>query len=202
MTDTIAHGRLDEMTADIRRDPTRVRAHFPAAAREVGRGPATDEPDATPIRVEDQVRADLLAALADALAANHERLVEEVSCLYRYGDADEKRAVLLALHRLPVGAACLPVVEEALRTNDTRLVAAAMGPYGAVHLSAPAWRQGVLKCLFVGVPLSAVHDLAGRSDGELARMVAGYADERRAAGRIVPPDAALILGQPPRPRES
>ena len=52
--------------------------------------------------------------------------------LYRHGDAAERRAVSCALHLLAVGdAGVLPLVEDALRTNDTRLVAAAVGPYAA-----------------------------------------------------------------------
>ena len=41
------------------------------------------------------------------------------------------------------GRRCLPVVRDALRTNDTRLVAAALGPYAAAHLDDAAWRQAV-----------------------------------------------------------
>ena len=56
-----------------------------------------------------------------------------------------------------------------------------------------AWRQGVLKCLFVGVPLEAVASIDERADAELARMVADYCRERIAAGREVPPDASRVL---------
>ena len=45
------------------------------------------------------------------------------------------------------------LLADALRTNDTRLVAAALGPYATRHFDTESWRQGVLKCLFVGVPL-------------------------------------------------
>jgi hypothetical protein len=55
------------------------------------------------------------------------------------------------------------------------------------------WRHGVLKCLFVGVPVAAVADLRRRGDAELARMVADYAAERRAAGRDVGADALTLL---------
>jgi hypothetical protein len=80
-----------------------------------------------------------------------------------------------------------------LRTNDIRLVAAALGPFAGEHLDQHSWRHGVLKCLFVGVPLAAVADTDRRSDAELLRMVADYADERRAAGREVPADAVSLL---------
>ncbi len=92
-------------------------------------------------------------------------------------------------------------MRDALRANDVRLVAAAMGPFAAAHLDDHSWRHGVLKCLFVEVPLAAVAELTRRTDPELLRMVADYAAERRAAGREVPADALALLatdeGRPP-----
>jgi hypothetical protein len=115
--------------------------------------------------------------------------------VYRQGTADERRAVLQALPHLVPGPDALPIVEDALRTNDTRLVAAAVGPYAAMHLDAHNWRHAVLKCLFTGVPVEAVADLPrrARADAELARMLADYADERTAAGRPVPQDLHHVL---------
>ena len=115
--------------------------------------------------------------------------------VYRQGTADERRAVLEALPHLVEGPEGLPVVEDALRTNDTRLVAAAVGPYAARHLDAHNWRHAVLKCLFTGVPVDAVADLPrrARSDAELARMLVDYAAERTAAGRPVPDDLHRVL---------
>ncbi|MFF5104190.1 EboA domain-containing protein [Streptomyces sp. NPDC000134] len=115
--------------------------------------------------------------------------------VYQQGTADERRAVLYALPHLVPGPEALPLVEDALRTNDTRLLAAAVGPYAARHLDAHQWRHAVLKCLFTGVPVGHVADLDRRShgDGELARMLADYAAERTAAGRPVPEDLHRVL---------
>ncbi|CAL9638421.1 hypothetical protein SUDANB176_06280 [Streptomyces sp. enrichment culture] len=115
--------------------------------------------------------------------------------VYHQGTADERRAVLHALPHLVPGPEALPLVEDALRTNDTRLVSAAVGPYAARHLDAHAWRHAVLKCLFTGVPLDAVASLEQRAagDGELARMLGDYAAERTAAGRTVPEDLHRVL---------
>ncbi len=115
--------------------------------------------------------------------------------VYRQGTADERRAVLHALPHLVPGPECLPLVEDALRTNDTRLVAAALGPYAARHLDAHNWRHAVLKCLFTGVPVDEVADLPRRAhaDAELARMLTDYAGERTAAGRPVPEDLHRVL---------
>jgi hypothetical protein len=135
----------------------------------------------------DAVRVLILCAAGADTAA--------LSRVYRQGTAAERRAVLHALPHLVSGPEAVPLVEDALRTNDTRLVAAALGPYAARHLDAHAWRHAVLKCLFTGVPVDAVADLDERAhgDAELARMLAAHAAERTAAGRPVPGDLNRVL---------
>ncbi|MCD4523363.1 EboA domain-containing protein [Nocardioides sp. cx-173] len=178
---------LDDMLVDLVEEPSRLGRLFPAAARRTARGQIAG----TDHRVEDAVRVELVAAAASRLSPPD--LLAELQAVYRYGDADEKRAVLLALgavdDREVDGS---DVLLDALRTNDVRLVAAAMGPH-ADRLSIHDWRHGVLKCLFVGVPLAGVAGLATRADDELAAMVRRYVDERRAAGRPVPDDALMLL---------
>jgi hypothetical protein len=193
---TSAEAALQERCREVAADPARIRVRFPAAAREVARTLGTS-PEPGVDRVEDRVRGSLLGALAEGLAGDPARLSAEVRDLYRFGDADERRAILLALPRLDLGGRAVDLVHDALRTNDPRLVAAALGPCAA-ELDAPAWRHGVLKCLFLGVSLRLVAGLDDRIDAELLRMVADYADERRAAGRRVPADALTILAMSPR----
>lgn len=125
--------------------------------------------------------------------------------LYRQGTAAERRAVLLSLpHLEPAPADGVPLVEDALRTNDTRLVAAAVGPYAAAHLDPHTWRHALLKCLFTGVPVDAAARLEQRAhgDAELARMLGDYAAERTAAGRPVPADLHRVLALTSRTEES
>ena len=177
------HEALRQRLDRIRTDPGSIGGIFPALGREIGR--------------DDEVRVLALEALAQGLGEDRAALVSEVSALYRHGDADERRAVLTALARIPVGQEGIGLVEDALRTNDTRLVQAAMGPYAAAHLSAPSWRHGVLKCLFTGVPLELVSSWRERLDPQLVSMVEGYAQERRAAGRSVPADVELLLAAAP-----
>jgi len=177
---------LDRMLMTLADDPLALGRMFPGAARRTARGELGDGH-----RLEDAVRVELVRAAAAGL--DPEPLLAELGALYRYGDADEKRAVLLALGALAdPGLDGADLLLDALRTNDVRLVAAAMGPH-ADRLSAHDWRHGVLKCLFVGVPLSAVHGLSARTDAELLAMVRRYADEREAAGRPVPDDAVRLL---------
>ncbi|RMI36442.1 EboA domain-containing protein [Streptomyces triticirhizae] len=163
---------------------------FAVATRRVGRAalPRSGMPATDAARV-------LLLHAVDADLAT-------VTRLYQQGDAAERRAVLQALPWLRLGPEAIGLVEDALRTNDTRLVVAAAGDYAAAHLDQHQWRHAVLKCVFTGVPLSAVSGLAARTDAELIRMLADYAAEREAAGRPVPDDVRNVLAQTPHPQES
>ncbi|MFB9687596.1 EboA domain-containing protein [Amycolatopsis plumensis] len=166
---------LEKALSDVAADATALRTVFPAVGRRVGR------------TVADTARVELLKAAPGAAA--------EMPGLYRYGDAAEKRAVLHALSVVDTGDTGVELVADALRTNDTRLVAAAMGEYAATHLDAPAYRHGVLKCVFMGIPLAAVAGLDRRTDEELLRMLRDFAAERTAAGREVPADLRTLLNE-------
>jgi hypothetical protein len=135
---------LDDALTKVAADATALRTVFPAVGRRVGRTGA------------DAARVELLKAAPGAAA--------ELSDLYRYGDAAEKRAVLHGLSVVDTGDAGVELVADALRTNDTRLVAAAMGEYAAAHLDDAAYRHGVLKCVFMGIPLEEVAGLDRRTD--------------------------------------
>ncbi|MGW0531404.1 EboA domain-containing protein [Streptomyces sp. NPDC003032] len=182
-----ARAWLDQATAEAaahaeRREQQRTQGTTPTwelRIAEAGRRCGPDHADAARVLL-------LHAAAADPAT---------LSRVYAQGTAPERRAVLHALPHLVPGPEALPLVEDALRTNDTRLVAAAVGPYAAAHLTPHDWRHAVLKCLFTGVPVDAVADLPrrARGDGELARMLGDYAGERTAAGRAVPGDLHRVL---------
>jgi hypothetical protein len=172
---------LERALQDVAADATALRTVFPGVGRRVGRGPS-DVPGWT---VDDVARVRLLRAAPGAAA--------ELPDLYRYGDAAEKRAVLRGLSVVDIGDAGLDLVADALRTNDTRLVTAAMGEYAAAHLDDAAYRHGVLKCVFMGIPLAEVAGLDRRTDEELRRMLRSFAAERTAAGRDVPADLLPLL---------
>ncbi|RZT80448.1 hypothetical protein EV382_3699 [Micromonospora violae] len=173
---------LDTALRRVAAEPTAITRLFPAVGRRCGRAALPEAPGWT---ADDAARVLLLTSLPGDHAEYAERL-------YQHGDAAERRAVLRALPLLPIGADGVPLLHDAIRTNDTRLVAAALGPY-ARHLDPAAWRQAVLKCVFSGVPLAVVADLDTRADGELAAMLAALAAERHAAGRDLPADATDLL---------
>ncbi|MGP3948700.1 EboA domain-containing protein [Streptomyces sp. 7N604] len=200
--------RLPDVAADWTRqaqhtlavDPDAVAALFPVVGRRCGREPlpggATGPYAWT---VDDAVRTLLL----DAPALRDPGLGARLTELYEHGDAAERRGVLRALPVLDragrLAGSALPLVHDALRTNDLRLIAAALGDfppapgYAARHLDAHAFRQAVLKCVFTGIPLDRVAGLAARTDPELVRMMRSYADERTEAGREVPYDVKDFL---------
>lgn len=184
-------GWLADAVHRVSASPAAISGLFPAVSRHCGRGPLPGgHPGLVGWTVADAGRVLLLTALPLRGAA----LATEAGLLYRCGDAAEKRGVLRALPWLDIGAGGVELLHDAIRSNDPRLVAAALGPY-ATHLADPMWRQAVLKCVFMDIPLRAVSGLAGRADGELGRMLAGLAEERRAAGRTMPADADALLAQ-------
>ncbi|WP_229276043.1 EboA domain-containing protein [Agromyces kandeliae] len=128
-------------------------------------------------------------------------VADELETRYRSGDTDERILVLGVLDRIVaeqpapdlVRAVGVELVRDALRSNDPRLVAAAMGPFAGRHLGDHDWRHGVVKLVFMGVPLAGVARLDERADDELARMAADLAEERGAAGRAIPDDLRALL---------
>ncbi|ASO22599.1 hypothetical protein FHR81_004043 [Actinoalloteichus hoggarensis] len=196
-----------EAARRITADPAAIRTLFPAVGREVGREvlqPDTDPQGMVHGTRDDLTRVMLLGVLASVCSPT--QVATEIADLYRYGDDAERRGVLRGLDVVTAAQepgegldrlvdAALILVRDALRANDVRLVAAAMGPFAGSRLDAHSWRHGVLKCVFTGVPLAAVARLAERADPELLRMVEDFAAERRAAGREVPADALELLGR-------
>lgn len=176
-----AHPWTADAVRRVRDDPRSLTALFPVAARRTG----SESGDA--------VRAQLL----QALVGSEPEPAAVLEQLYQQGDTAERLAVLRALPLLDrdgaLGAAALPLIADALRTNHGPLVTAAVGAYAARYLDQGAWRQAVLKCVFMGVPLAAVAGLARRTDTELIRMFTAFAAERTAAGRSVPDDLLTQL---------
>ena len=134
----------------------------------------------------------LLAVLAGQPPSTHLGLVDD---LFSTGELREQQAVLRALPYLPGPERFVPIAIEAVRTNAISVIEAIAceNPYPTRYFPDAALNQLVLKCLFCGVSLQRMLDLPPRITPELKRMVAGYASERRAAGRTVPEDTNLIL---------
>lgn len=200
-----ATGWLADALDEVRRDPGAADVLFPQVARRAGRGPlrpGTDPAGTVHGTVEDAGRAAVVLVLGRAEPPRV--LAEHLAVLYRDGDTAERRGVLRGLDALASAAPLPPEVvavgrdlaADALRANDTALVAAAVGPFAAAYLDQHSWRHAVVKLVFQGTSLDAVAGLHDRADAELARMAADLAAERRAAGRTVPDDLRRIGADP------
>ena len=148
----------------------------------------------------DFARGQLLGRLGESLRPDE--LADVLMTLYNGGDSAERRGVLRGVGALATRSPKLPDVvvtaglrltTEALRTNESGVVAAAVGPFAAAYLDQHSWRHAVLKLVFMGISLGAVADLLERADDELARMAGDFAAERTAAGRPIPDDVQLLL---------
>jgi hypothetical protein len=115
---------------------------------------------------------------------------------FRYADEGELCALLRSLALLPGAERLVWRAGEGCRSNMRSVFEAAAldTPFPSLHFDDLAWRQCVIKCLFVGAPLWRLWGLDARLSPELARMALDLADERRSAGRPVPHELWLCLG--------
>ena len=142
----------------------------------------------------DAARAVLVLSRRDAAEPGVVTALEEC---FRYADVGE----LVALHRtlalLPEPARFAWRAGEGCRSSMRAVFEAAAcdTPLPWSVFDDVAWRQLVVKALFVEAPLWRVYGLDQRLDAELARMALDLADERRSAGRPVYPELWLCLGR-------
>ncbi len=123
--------------------------------------------------------------------------VDAIEDAFKYADAGELVALYRSLAHLPDAQRFAWRAGEGCRTSMRTVFEAAAcdTPYPVRYFDDLAWRQMVIKCLFVGAPLWRVYGLDTRLDAELARMALDLADERRSAGRDVPCELWLCLGK-------
>lgn len=204
-------GWLADALAEVRRDPRAADRVLPLVGRHVGREPLRPGADPAGVvhgTVDDAARAAVVLELDRAHGGDAQALADHLVDLYREGDSAERRGVLRGLDALTTAArgGALPgplvavgrdLAADALRANDTALVAAAVGPFAAAYLDPHTWRHAVVKLVFQGTSLDAVAGLDDRADAELARMAGDLAAERRAAGRPVPADLARVSAAAP-----
>jgi len=115
--------------------------------------------------------------------------------LYVGGDSRERAAVLRALPLLPDPLGFLSLATEGCRTNVRAVfeAIACENAYPSRWFPDRAFRQMVLKAIFVGVPIARIEGLRSRTSEELRRMARDYASERSAAGRSIPDDVHQLL---------
>ncbi len=140
----------------------------------------------------DWARAALLLRAIDVAAADdHLAIATEA---FRKGDNAERVALLRTLPLLPRPERFTALAVEACRTHVLEVFAAIAceNPFPAAHFPQLNFNQLVIKAIFLELALERVLGWRSRCDPELRRVAADYEAERRAAGRSVPADLALI----------
>lgn len=187
--------RAVELAADGRQSS--LLQVYTEASRQLGSLPLLGAESLEPLfkqwSVTDAGRLRLLRARFDSNTST-QAATDAAEC-FEQGDSHEQQSWLRGAAYLPDPAYFLPLVIDACRTNILPLFEAITceNPYPARYFPEHNFNQLVLKALFNGVALARIHGLAGRANAQLARMASDYADERRAAGRAVPPDIHLAL---------
>jgi hypothetical protein len=150
---------------------------------------------AGPLTVSGCVRSLCLLKVVDTLA--EAEAVPFVKHVFDTGDSLEREATLRCLWLLPQAERFVGLGIDACRSHVQSVfeAIACENPYPARYFPDAAFNQMVLKCFFTEVPLLRVWGLTGRKTSELARMALGYASERTAAGRSLPPDIGMVTDQ-------
>lgn len=179
--DDPARGWLVDAAAAVRADASTVVGSFAAAGRTARRalGPESDDPWVW--QAADALRASLILALPPQAGP----WLRELD---RFGDTAERRGVLRALdlldeHGLPPGGEGARLVRQALRANEPRLVAAALGRFGTRDLDDAELAQAVLKAVFLDLDVRRVPGVTERVTPALSSQLLDLALERVAAGR-------------------
>ncbi len=136
-----------------------------------------------------------LLLLAAAQGREPAMVASRVDELFRLGEMREQQAILRVLSLLPEPVRYVTLAADAVRINVLPVIEALAcdNPFPAAHMPELAFNQMVMKAIFNELSLARVVGLGARNNEELRRMVKGYASERRAAGRPVPADTALIV---------
>lgn len=140
------------------------------------------------------VRALLVLSRGDL---ERETLVRALDECFQYADVGELCALHKTIALLPKPERFVWRAGEGCRSSMRAVYEAAAcdTPFPVRHFDDLAWRQLVVKALFVEAPLWRVFGLDTRLSDELARMVLDLAEERRSAHRPVQHELWLVLGR-------
>lgn len=139
------------------------------------------------------LRVGLVLAREDLAQQSAVDALEEA---FRFADEGELCALYKSLGLLPDPERFAWRGGEGCRSNMRTVFesVACDSPFAASAFDELAWNQLCIKAIFVGAPLHRVHGLDARLSPELARMALDLVEERRSAGRPVPPELWLCVG--------
>ncbi len=122
--------------------------------------------------------------------------VSTLDQLFAAGEVGELVALYQALPLFPHPSSHILRAAEGIRTNIKAVFCAVAhrNPYPAEQFSEDQWNQMVLKCQFIGAPMSPIIGLDQRANARLSSMVIDFVHERWAAKRPVAPDMWRCVG--------
>ncbi len=135
-------------------------------------------------------------ALLLAAARDEGGFPEKLEQLCNTADVRELIAFYQGLPLYPNQKVYAARAGEGARTNMKAVFEAVAhrNPYPAEQFDEHSWNQLVLKAVFVGSSLNAIHDFDRRRNEDLARTLVDYAHERWAAGRAITPELWRAVG--------
>ncbi len=159
----------------------------------VGSVAAIDGWDVASLSCDEATRILILLLIPSDDAASYAKMIDEI---HETADVGEAAAIQKALPVLPHPATHAERAAVGIRSNITAVfdAVALRNPYPRDYLDDGAFRQMVLKAIFVGSEILDIIGLDERADAELARMLVDYAHERWAAGRPVVPSLWRPVG--------
>ena len=144
----------------------------------------------------------LLETLRVALILSQKNLAEKsfedvFTKAFPFADEGELCALYKTIPFLPEPQRFSWHMKEACRSNMRSVFSAAAcdNPYPVNHFDDIAWRQLVMKAVFIEVPLARIYKLEERLSPTLATMAEDYIAERTSAGRSIPADVELLIGK-------
>lgn len=116
---------------------------------------------------------------------------------FPFADEGELCALYKTVPFLPEPQRFSRHMKEACRSNMRSVFCAAAcdNPFPVTHFDDIAWRQLVMKAVFIEVPLARIYKLEQRLSPTLATMAEDYIAERTSAGRSIPADIELLMGK-------
>ena len=144
--------------------------------------------------VDQLTRALFLLSLPTMEAAEFVTVLDQ---LFGAGEVGELVSMYQALPLLPFPSAHILRAAEGIRTNIKAVFCAVahQNPYPSEQFSDDQWNQMVLKCQFIGVPMSPIVGLDQRANPHLSAMVVDFVHERWAAKRPIAPDMWRCVGR-------